>query len=78
VRKLIEVKREEEYVRCPGCGRKLKPEDIRTIRHFSEGYTVEVCSLCGRELVIYPLEFRDNREDYLSGKFNKLGLPYSM
>jgi hypothetical protein len=76
---LIEVKdKEEEYVRCTGCGRKLLDTDIRVIRHFKEGYVVEVCSFCGRGLVIYPLAFRENREDYFSGKFNKLGLPYSM
>jgi DNA-directed RNA polymerase subunit RPC12/RpoP len=52
---ITEVKREEEFIRCSGCGKKLRYEDVRVIRHFTEGYTVEVCSFCGRELTIYAM-----------------------
>jgi ssDNA-binding Zn-finger/Zn-ribbon topoisomerase 1 len=55
---MIEIRKNEEeevFAICPCCGRKLRGKDIRTIRHYSEKYAVEVCSLCGRELVIYPL-----------------------
>jgi NAD-dependent SIR2 family protein deacetylase len=52
---MIENRRKEERMRCSGCGKQLRYEDVRVIRHFTEGYTVEVCDLCGLELTIYPL-----------------------